>query len=447
MQLNYLILPSILLTSFLSIYGMEKSIEKSRAPLLFDKTTFGGMLPSDLHEELIKFITNNKKHPALNFWALKCTEKNGVTNKDIPYFNRGAEYDIEKFEKYEAKLSFMDHFMSRCLDDIFGLAKEKRKASNCITIDPKGYNLGSHNIIYREICPDLKHEGNVINLSYDPDRNYLTSISDDPKIIKVWNLAGTVFTAESPKECVKTLEFKSSPDHLSCSLYDSKYNRAIYGSLNDSSIKLWDLETDSCAQVLSGHKALVSSLAHDSQHNYLFSGSYDRTIKIWDLDTGSCLKTFAGHTGPRLFYDHIHQLLFSGGPNSNSYEIKVWDIETGSCLHTTPRKYEITSLAGNNQNCLYTLLNKRWVLQWHFLDQKILDELYNKDITRLLLLISAYNNRTLNISGELFNNAFKELPVPIQEVIQEHAPLLSGWRLLLDNTNNNIKAGLNKLMK
>jgi WD40 repeat protein len=56
-------------------------------------------------------------------------------------------------------------------------------------------------------------------------------------------------------------------------------------------IKLRDIVTGECLQVLQGHTSIILAIAFSSDDHYLVSSSRDKTVKIWDTKTGDCLQT------------------------------------------------------------------------------------------------------------------------------------------------------------
>ena len=48
-------------------------------------------------------------------------------------------------------------------------------------------------------------------------------------------------------------------------------------------IKVWNIETGICENILNGHKRWVNALAI-RKYGSLISGAGDRTIKIWDIE-------------------------------------------------------------------------------------------------------------------------------------------------------------------
>jgi hypothetical protein len=73
----------------------------------------------------------------------------------------------------------------------------------------------------------------------------------------------------------------------------------------DNTVRLWDVETGRCLQVLEGHRNCVFSVAWSVDHLKALSGSGDNTVRLWDMDSGCCLRVLGGHTG------HVMSVAFS----------------------------------------------------------------------------------------------------------------------------------------
>jgi WD40 repeat protein len=69
--------------------------------------------------------------------------------------------------------------------------------------------------------------------------------------------------------------------------------RALSAS-QDTTLKLWDIETGACLRTLEGHRLGVRSVALLPNGQHVLSSSYDTTLKLWDIETGECLYTFHG---------------------------------------------------------------------------------------------------------------------------------------------------------
>jgi WD40 repeat protein len=119
---------------------------------------------------------------------------------------------------------------------------------------------------------------------------------------------------------------------------------ASSGGYNDKTVRIWNLTTNTCKFILTGHDAGVFGLKQITQ-SIMASGSWDGTIKLWDTTSGKLIRTLTGHTSSIwMSVDLLNsQTLVSG---SQDRTIKLWNWSTGECLSTiqTPGSY-ILSLA------------------------------------------------------------------------------------------------------
>lgn len=82
-----------------------------------------------------------------------------------------------------------------------------------------------------------------------------------------------------------------------------------------------------------GHRAVVLSLAANTNGELLLSGAADKTAKLWDLKNGKVLKTFVGHgTTPTSvgFGPETNQVFTASGDSL----VRIWDVESGKQLRT-----------------------------------------------------------------------------------------------------------------
>ena len=69
--------------------------------------------------------------------------------------------------------------------------------------------------------------------------------------------------------------------------------RVVSGS-RDATLRVWNVETGQCLNVLMGHVAAVRCVQYDGRR--VVSGAYDYMVKVWDPETETCLHTLQGHT-------------------------------------------------------------------------------------------------------------------------------------------------------
>lgn len=121
-------------------------------------------------------------------------------------------------------------------------------------------------------------------------------------------------------QCLHTLRGHTST--VRC-LKMSDANTAISGS-RDTTLRVWDIRTGICRNVLVGHQASVRCL--EIKGDIVVSGSYDATAKIWSISEGRCLHTLSGH------FSQIYAIAFDGQrvvTGSLDTSVRVWDAHTG----------------------------------------------------------------------------------------------------------------------
>ena len=91
--------------------------------------------------------------------------------------------------------------------------------------------------------------------------------------------------------------------------------------------------TGTCKSTLSGHTDEVNSLDFSFDGAMLVSGSNDTTVKLWDIQTGGVIKTFHNHTNwvQSVSISPDCTVIASGAKDRT---ICIWDLQTGGCCHT-----------------------------------------------------------------------------------------------------------------
>lgn len=103
----------------------------------------------------------------------------------------------------------------------------------------------------------------------------------------------------------------------------SDANTAISGS-RDTTLRVWDIRTGLCRNVLVGHQSSVRCL--EIKGDIVVSGSYDTTAKVWSLSDGRCLQTLHGH------FSQIYAIAFDGRrvvTGSLDTQVRIWNPNTG----------------------------------------------------------------------------------------------------------------------
>ncbi|ORX59430.1 WD40 repeat-like protein [Hesseltinella vesiculosa] len=165
--------------------------------------------------------------------------------------------------------------------------------------------------------------------------------------------------APPPNYCISTLDGHQAE----VTAMHADATHLVSGS-NDKTMRLWDLETQTCVLTMdvmwasqhsspTNHFSLESLKINLFEHasNYigdlqfwnfaLASGTVDGKIRMWDLRTGQVHRTLPGHKGAVtcLQFDEIH--LVTGSVDKT---IRVWDLRTGSVFDTLNFNHPINSL-------------------------------------------------------------------------------------------------------
>ncbi|KAJ2773532.1 ribosome assembly [Coemansia nantahalensis] len=134
------------------------------------------------------------------------------------------------------------------------------------------------------------HTEAVLSVSFSPDGSQLASGSGDTTV-RIWDLATETprFTCKGHKNWVLSIAWAPNGKVLAS------------GSM-DNTVRLWDPSTGTAlGGPLSGHRKWITSLAWEPLHinpkaNRLASSSKDGTVRVWDATLRRCLFTLSGHT-------------------------------------------------------------------------------------------------------------------------------------------------------
>ncbi|KAJ6657343.1 hypothetical protein lerEdw1_002710 [Lerista edwardsae] len=170
------------------------------------------------------------------------------------------------------------------------------------------------------------HSEAIISVAFSPTGKYLASGSGDTTV-RFWDLSTETphFTAKGHRHWVLSIAW--SPD-----------GRKLASGCKNSQIFLWDPATgNQIGRVLIGHSKWITSLCWEPLHlnpecRYLASSSKDGSVRIWDTIAGRCDKILTGHTqsvtcirwgGDGLLYS-----------SSQDRTIKVWRTQDGVLCRT-----------------------------------------------------------------------------------------------------------------
>lgn len=135
------------------------------------------------------------------------------------------------------------------------------------------------------------HAEAVVALSFSPDSTQLASGSGDTTL-RLWDLTTETpkFTCTGHKNWVLVVSW--SPD-----------SKKVASACKSGELKIWDPDTGKqIGKTMSGHKKWINCLSWEPYHmnpecRRLASAGHDNDVRIWDTVLGSCVRVLSGHTG------------------------------------------------------------------------------------------------------------------------------------------------------
>uniref|UniRef100_A0AAR2KKR7 Notchless protein homolog 1 n=1 Tax=Pygocentrus nattereri TaxID=42514 RepID=A0AAR2KKR7_PYGNA len=127
-----------------------------------------------------------------------------------------------------------------------------------------------------------------------------------------------------------------------------------------------------CTSSLQGHTEAVISVAFSPTGKYLASGSGDTTVRFWDLTTETPHHTARGHTNwvLSIAWSPDGKKLASGCKNSQvNCSIRIWDTVLGRCDKIlTGHTQSVTCVKWGGDGLLYTSSQDRTIKVWRAKD-------------------------------------------------------------------------------
>ena len=126
------------------------------------------------------------------------------------------------------------------------------------------------------------HTDKVTSIALSPDGNIIASASFDGTI-RLWDTTTGQIVKELPIKKMPLLAASFSPD--------GQYIAYSYAANEDSSIYIWNLNSNCLQYVLTGHESVTRSISFSHDGSSLVTASNDGTVRIWDISQGKCRKT------------------------------------------------------------------------------------------------------------------------------------------------------------
>jgi WD40 repeat protein len=167
----------------------------------------------------------------------------------------------------------------------------------------------------------IGHSGSVTAVAVTPDGRQAVTTSED-STLKVWDLESGAEMQSVTTGHTLWAAVAVTPDG----------RRALSGSV-DGTVKGWDLESGSEVCSLAGQAVLVNAVALTPDGRCAVMACQGLALNVWDLENGALLHKMVGHTRQVCAV-----AVTADGKRvvaaSEDFTVKVWDLESGALLHT-----------------------------------------------------------------------------------------------------------------
>jgi ribosome assembly protein 4 len=196
---------------------------------------------------------------------------------------------------------------------------------------------------------------------------------DEEEVLKVVYQPQAIFRVRAVTRCTSSL-----PGHTEAILsvnFSPDGSKLASGS-GDTTIRLWDTDTETPYKECKGHTNWVLCVKWAPNGTKLASGGMDKAVCLWDGETGKDEGTLRGHKNyiTSLDWEPVHR-----NPNctrmvsaSKDGLAKVWDVTTKTCLFTLGgHSASITQVKWGGEGLIYTASQDRTIKVWSDKDGKL----------------------------------------------------------------------------
>jgi WD40 repeat protein len=151
--------------------------------------------------------------------------------------------------------------------------------------------------------------GSILSLDFSNDGEWM-AVGDTTGQVQVWHIrSAQPHWIQHHGWATKIVRFSPDSTRLATGSYDT-------------SIKIWDVQTQSCLHTLTGHQHLVPALAWSHDGQFLWSADI-ATLRLWNTRTGEHLRELALEGGLWIT-PHPQQDLFA---ISVGNQVQIWQLQ------------------------------------------------------------------------------------------------------------------------
>lgn len=265
-------------------------------------------------------------HESLKIWNIDIKNNQVVLIDDYPYLEKVTITNDGKYVVFFLESTLIIwNIKTNAKFYLNEYYPEKFKALAITSDETKLLSASSKDLIMWDIEKGKKestfqHTSWINAVVITPDGEKAISALED-STLKVWDLNNKteIMTLQGHTERVRALTLMPDGQHI------------ISGS-EDGTIKIWDLQRKPMLAPFIGHSSWVKALAITPDNLFAVSASEDGTLKTWNLKDKTEVFNLKGHTKwiDKLAITPDGKIAISA---SGDCTLKVWDLATGKELH------------------------------------------------------------------------------------------------------------------
>lgn len=178
-------------------------------------------------------------------------------------------------------------------------------------------NASSSNLEVGEMSTLLAHSGSVYGIQFINTNDLMLSCSEDTTI-RLWCLN---------TKCNVTV-FRGH-NHPIWSIDVSPQSRYFASASMDATSRLWCFDRITPLRIFCGHHDDVECVKFHPNEKYVATGSSDHTVRLWSVFDGKMVRLMVGHQDPIISLSFLPNGKFLASASRDG-AVKVWNLATNS---------------------------------------------------------------------------------------------------------------------